>query len=126
MPNELSEKVYPDGTVVKLRDDTARELLNVEELSVSNGSNTSLIGVKFNGIIFFAGSLLQTTTTANTWITTNMTHNMNLTRDLQVAMWSAATGEWAGFVKFGTDRSVKAYGKYAGTFTPNLLGTVKL
>ena len=25
MPNELSEKVYPDGTVVKLRDDTARE-----------------------------------------------------------------------------------------------------
>ncbi len=27
MPNELSEKVYPDGTVVKLRDDTARELL---------------------------------------------------------------------------------------------------
>ena len=25
MPNELSEKVYPDGTVVKLRDDAARE-----------------------------------------------------------------------------------------------------
>jgi hypothetical protein len=25
MPNELSEKVYSDGTVVKLRDDTARE-----------------------------------------------------------------------------------------------------
>ena len=25
MPNELSEKVYPDGTVVKLRDDSARE-----------------------------------------------------------------------------------------------------
>lgn len=25
MPNELSEKVYPDGTEVKLRDDTARE-----------------------------------------------------------------------------------------------------
>lgn len=28
MPNELSEKVYPDGTVVKLRDDTAREQIS--------------------------------------------------------------------------------------------------
>lgn len=28
MANELSEKVYPDGTVVKLRDDTAREQIN--------------------------------------------------------------------------------------------------
>lgn len=27
MPNELSEKVYSDGTVVKLRDDAAREQL---------------------------------------------------------------------------------------------------
>jgi len=25
MPNELSEKVYPDGTIAKLRDDAARE-----------------------------------------------------------------------------------------------------
>lgn len=28
MPNELSEKVYPDGTLVKLRDDTAREQIS--------------------------------------------------------------------------------------------------
>ena len=28
MPNELSEKVYPDGTVVKLRDDAAREQIS--------------------------------------------------------------------------------------------------
>ena len=34
---------------------TAREQLNVEELSVSDGTNTSLIGIKFNGIIFFTG-----------------------------------------------------------------------
>lgn len=126
MPNELSEKVYPDGTVVKLRDDTAREQLNVEELSVSDGTNTSLIGIKFNGIIFFTGSLLRMTTTANTWVDTNTTHNMTLTRNLEVAIWSAATGDWSGFAKFGTDGSVKVYAKYSGNFIPNLLGTVKL
>ena len=32
MSNELSEKVYPDGTVVKLRDDTAREQLAIEKV----------------------------------------------------------------------------------------------
>lgn len=105
---------------------TAREQLNVEELSVSDGTNTSLIGIKFNGIIFFAGSLLRVTTTANTWVDTNTTHNMILTRNLEVAIWSAATGDWSGFAKFGTDRSVKVYAKYSGNFIPNLLGTVKL
>ena len=46
MPNELSEKVYPDGTVVKLRDDTAREqisaitnLIDVQEVSVAYPSS---------------------------------------------------------------------------------------
>lgn len=39
MPNELSEKVYPDGTVVKLRDDTAREqIANLSGLTVLNNA----------------------------------------------------------------------------------------
>lgn len=47
MPNELSEKIYPDGTVVKLRDDTAREQIadkikstapsNVQQYQFTNG-----------------------------------------------------------------------------------------
>lgn len=102
------------------------DALNVEDLQVSDGSNTSLIGVKFNGIIFFTGSLLRTTTTANTWVDTNMTHNMTLTRNLEVAIWSAATGDWSGFARFAVDGSVKVYAKYAGNFIPNLLGAVKL
>ena len=47
MPNELSEKVYPDGTVVKLRDDTAREQIaglikttGERTLAFSNGNCT--------------------------------------------------------------------------------------
>ena len=35
MPNELSEKVYPDGTVVKLRDDTARTNIATVDSRVS-------------------------------------------------------------------------------------------
>ena len=35
MPNELSEKVYPDGTVVKLRDDAAREQIATVDSRVS-------------------------------------------------------------------------------------------
>ena len=69
---------------------------------------------------------MRTTATASTWVDTNTTHNMTLTRNLEVAIWSAATGDWAGFAKFGTDRSVKVYGIYSGNFIPNLLGTVKL
>ena len=42
MPNELSEKVYPDGTVVKLRDDTARE--QIANLTKSGlGSNVNVL-----------------------------------------------------------------------------------
>ena len=41
MPNELSEKVYPDGTVVKLRDDTARE-----QISGLNASKLTLVESK--------------------------------------------------------------------------------
>ena len=51
---------------------------------------------------------------------------MTLTKNLEVAIWSAATGDWAGFTKFVTDGTVKVYGKYSGNFIPNLLGTVKL
>lgn len=43
MPNELSEKVYPDGTVVKLRDDTARE--QISELNTKIGNFKSPAGV---------------------------------------------------------------------------------
>ena len=41
MPNELSEKVYPDGTVVKLRDDTARE--QIATLSSLLGSKAEIV-----------------------------------------------------------------------------------
>ena len=40
MPNELSEKVYPDGTVVKLRDDAARE--QIEGLILSENSTGAI------------------------------------------------------------------------------------
>ena len=45
-----------------------------------------------------------------------MTHNMTLTRNLEVAIWSAATGDWSGFARFAVDGSVKVYAKYAGNF----------
>lgn len=38
MPNELSEKVYPDGTVVKLRDDAAREQIATKASIVDLGT----------------------------------------------------------------------------------------
>lgn len=41
MPNELSEKVYPDGTVVKLRDDTARTDIATINSSLSAQTLTS-------------------------------------------------------------------------------------
>ena len=46
MPNELSEKVYPDGTVVKLRDDTAREQIS--------GISASLTERTFNTVAYKA------------------------------------------------------------------------
>lgn len=45
MPNELSEKVYPDGTVAKFRDDAAREQIATKRsLTVSS----SIIGNAVN------------------------------------------------------------------------------
>ena len=41
MPNELSEKVYPDGTVVKLRDDAAREQLAELTANILTGIDIS-------------------------------------------------------------------------------------
>lgn len=35
MPNELSEKVYPDGTVVKFRDDTARDQISQQNDAIT-------------------------------------------------------------------------------------------
>lgn len=100
--------------------------LMLEAVSVTDGENSSVVGFRFNGLLIFTGNLLNTTTTASTWITTNMTHSLTLTTQLQVAMWSAATGDWAGFANFDIDGSVKVYGKYNGNFTPKLLGAVKM
>lgn len=44
MPNELSEKVYPDGTVVKLRDDTARDLIAQINTALGNKVDKSVLG----------------------------------------------------------------------------------
>ena len=59
MPNELSEKVYPDGTVVKLRDDTARDQIagittkTSGTISVNSGYNSRWQNlVKVNGIVY--------------------------------------------------------------------------
>lgn len=46
MPNELSEKVYPDGTVVKLRDDTARE-----SIATLNSNLNDIIEISASSII---------------------------------------------------------------------------
>lgn len=44
MPNEISEKVYPDGTVVKLRDDAARQNIEgLENIKVANVSATMTV-----------------------------------------------------------------------------------
>jgi hypothetical protein len=59
MPNnELSEKVYPDGTVAKLRDDTAREqisgitnLVAFKDITVSDPSSSLTEAQKVKAII---------------------------------------------------------------------------
>lgn len=55
MPNELSEKVYPDGTVVKLRDDTARA--QIAERVVKTYSDTSMRNVEANSFVTFTIAL---------------------------------------------------------------------
>lgn len=56
MPNELSEKVYPDGTVVKLRDDTAREQISQlnDEIAKQSVTVTKTSAVTSNsGIVVY-------------------------------------------------------------------------
>lgn len=67
MPNELSEKIYPDGTVVKLRDDTAREQIVTKRsvtvspsvignaVNVLNATSTSPYTTPHEGFVRFDG-----------------------------------------------------------------------
>ena len=52
MPNELSEKVYPDGTVVKFRDDTAREQIANVNTAVArlSGNYSTTLYTDFNDL----------------------------------------------------------------------------
>jgi hypothetical protein len=54
MPNELSEKVYPDGTVVKLRDDAARG-----DIDAINNKLTSMNSFHLGPINGSSGTLVQ-------------------------------------------------------------------
>ena len=74
MPNELSEKVYPDGTVVKLRDDTAREMMSYSKQTFTTTSypllNSDLVIIRFGKVvsILFRGFKNLTANTENTII----------------------------------------------------------
>ena len=64
MSNELSEKVYPDGTVVKLRDDTAREQI-AAATEVKNISGTGSYGCSYTAYKYGRVVMLKVRNVAN-------------------------------------------------------------
>lgn len=78
---ELSEKVYPDGTVVKLRDDTAREQIEglimhvAGELSITIPLSDSWTASIFGTISTTPISAILTVVTGGTVSVTDLTSN---------------------------------------------------
>lgn len=114
MPNELSEKVYSDGTVVKLRDDTAREQISGltsrlgSVLDVKNsetGTFASLVGtnqtwlVVGNRLTTSEGIMLLVNRYTNNVLhvveiykSTNMSYQTNNLGTVQLTYMNAGTG----------------------------------
>lgn len=118
MPNELSEKVYSDGTVVKLRDDTAREQIAdlnsaLNNLSYSrSGLTTNAAGTIIAGGYFQIGKL----------VVVNLRINLNATGAVVYGLPKPAitdTYNAIGGVAYNSDRETVGF-YYLGTGNGNL------
>ena len=130
MPNELSEKVYPDGTVVKLRDDTAREQIAtlssllgskaeiVDLGSISATSNNDSIGKAWDAITVYEKPVIVRWFYSGSFMALMYKYN-NAPYGMAMAMKYNTTS----VLTLSVNNGVKTYGDVASRVAANSLGS---